>query len=74
METQIANIIMALIKVGPTVITTIEQVIPVAQDIIAKVQSPTPPTQAEWDALHASIEALETGIADAPLPADNQGP
>lgn len=69
METQIANIILSLVKVGPTIITTVEQLVPVAQDIIAKVQSPTPPTQAEWDALHASIEALQADIAAAPDPA-----
>lgn len=73
LETQIANVILAMVKIGPTVITTVEQLVPVAQDIIAKIQSPTPPTQADWDALHSSIEALAADIANAPAPSGTAG-
>lgn len=68
MEAQIAKIILEIIQIGPTVFSTVEKLIPVAQDIIEKIRSPTPPTAAEWDALHASIEALVADIENAPEP------
>lgn len=60
----VANFLFKLASLAPTIIKSVEDAKPFAVDIISRIQSKTPPTQAEWDALHAKIDELTADIEE----------
>lgn len=66
MGEELAAILLKLIQVGPEVFSGVSKLVPIAEDIIGKVRSGTPPTDDEWSALHDKIDAAREEL-DAPF-------
>lgn len=66
----ILNVAKFLLNAGqliPTVISTVEEATPLAKKLVDMLHSDKPPTQAEWDDLHAFIDEKTADILK-PLP------
>lgn len=66
----IASVIQTAVKVGPTVIQTVEDAAPFAQAIYNNLFAGQTVTQAQIDALEAEVDALATEVLQ-PLPPDD---
>lgn len=58
---QVAELIL---KLAPTIFATANEAIPLAADLIAKIKSDKPPTDADWASLHTIIDAKTAAILE----------